>query len=239
MAQFSEQTIFVTGASGGVGGAIARRLGEEGATVCISGRNWARLQEVVAALPEGRGRAYPADLTSGRELEELGKKILKENRRVDAVIHCAAIIAMDPIATASAEDFDRQFKTNVRAPFRLTQLFLPTLTAARGQIIFINSSAGRNAHAGVSQYAATKHALRALANSLREECNAAGIRVCSVFLGATATSMQEEVRAQQKRPYKPELLIQPADVAGLVSSLLALPRTAEITDVTMRPMTKT
>ncbi|MBA3544389.1 MAG: SDR family oxidoreductase [Chthoniobacterales bacterium] len=239
MALFSGKTILVTGASGGVGGAIARKLGEEGATVCLSGRNRERLHQVASALPKGSAQSYPADLTSEKDLQSTVESILAKNPRIDAVIHGAAIIALAPIATASAEDFDRQFQTNVRAPFRLTQLLLPTLTSAQGQIIFINSSAGRTAQAGVSQYAATKHALRAVADSLREECNAAGVRVCSIFLGATATSMQAAVRAEQKRPYKPELLIQPEDVAGVVSSLLALPRTAEITDVIMRPMTKT
>ena len=120
-------------------------------------------------------------------------------------------------------------------PFRLTQLLLPALTSSRGLVVFINSTAGRTPLAEVGQYAATKYALRALADTLREECNAAGVRVCSVFLGSTATSMQAAVRAKQKRPYHPERLIQPDDVAQMVSGILALPQTAEVTDIIMRP----
>jgi short-subunit dehydrogenase len=237
MALFSNQTIVITGASGGVGQAIAQALSEQGAIVCLSGRNRERLNEVAARSE--RARCYPADLTVEVELQAAVKAILAENQRIDALIHCAAIIMIESVATASGEDFERQFRTNVLAPFRLTQLLLPALTEARGQVVFINSSAGLNAGPTVSQYAGTKHALKAFADSLRGECNASGVRVCSLFLGDTATPMQAAVRRQQGRPYDPKRVIQPADVAAVTTAVLGLPRTAEITDVMIRPMAKT
>lgn len=238
MGILSGQTILVTGASGGIGGAIARALGAQGATVCLSGRNQRRLREIAGQMPEQKAQSYPADLTVKKEVKSMVRKVLAAHQRMDALVHCAAVIALDPVATGSVEEFDRQFQTNVLAPFALTQLLLPALIASRGQIVFTNSSAGLNARAGVSQYAATKHALKAVADSLRAECNAAGVRVCSLFLGATATPMQAAVRARQHRSYCPDRLIQPADVAAFVTALLALPRTAEVTDVMMRPTIK-
>ncbi len=238
MAIFSGQTILVTGASGGVGEAMARRLGEQGAMVCLTGRNQERLEKIAGSLPAGRARCYPADLTVEEELRNAVQGVLEENQRLDAIVHCAAIIVLGEVATASAEDFEKQFQTNVIAPFRLTQLCLPALITSRGQVVFVNSSAGRHAAAGVGQYAATKHALRAVADSLRDECNAAGVRVCSLFLGSTATPMQAAIRAEQERAYEPERLIQPADVAEMIAAVLALPRTAEVTDLDMRPMEK-
>ncbi len=77
-----------------------------------------------------------------------------------------------------------------------------------------------------------------MADSLRDECNAAGVRVCSLFLGSTATPMQAAIRAEQERTYEPDRLIQPADVAEMVAAVLALPRTAEVTDLVMRPTEK-
>src|SRR5207249_1460435 len=94
------------------------------------------------------------------------------------------------------------------------------------------------AGAKASQYASTKHALKALADSLRDEVNAAGIRVMSLFLGRTASPMQAMVHAMEHRKYSPELLIQPEDVAAVVINALTLPRTAEVTEVSMRPCMK-
>ena len=92
--------------------------------------------------------------------------------------------------------------------------------------------------AGVGQYAAMKHALRALADTLREEVNRDGVRVLSVFLGRTATPMQAAVHRVESRVYEPEPLLQPADVAAVVISALSLPRTAEVTDIHIRPLRK-
>ena len=237
--EFSNRVVLVTGASGGIGRAVALALAGQGATVCLSGRNRERLGEVASQIPERRARCYPADLTVEKELQFAVRAMLSENHRVDALIHCAAIIAIGSVAQASSTDFELQFRANVLAPFRLTQLLLPSLIQTQGQVIFFNSSAGLNARSNVSQDAATKHALRAVADGLREECNSSGVRVCSLFLGDTATEMQAAIRAQQGRVYEPELLIQPADVAAMVVAVLALPRTSEVTNVMIRPMAKT
>ena len=104
--------------------------------------------------------------------------------------------------------------------------------------MFINSSAGVSAKATVGAYAATKHALKAVADSLREEVNAAGVRVTSLYVGRTATRMQAELHAQEGKAYDPSGLIQPEDVASLTLHALSLPRTVEVTDVFLRPMRK-
>src|ERR1041385_534913 len=173
MGIFSGQTILVTGASGGIGEAIARALGEQGAIVCLIGRNQRRLREIAGQMPAKQAQCSRADLTIRKDVRSLVKQILADHRKVDALIHCAAIIALDAVATGSVENFDRQFQTNVLGPFSLTQLLLPALIASQGQVVFTNSSAGLTARGGVSQYAATKHALKAVADSLREECNSA------------------------------------------------------------------
>ena len=206
--------------------------------LCLSGRNRDRLDKVANELPRGTSRCYPADLSREDELRDLVRQVLAENGRLDGLIHAAAMFMLESLATASLEDFRRHLQTNVLAPFLLTQLLLPALINAQGQVTFINSSAGRKGHAGVGQYAATKHALVAVADTFREECNSAGVRVCSLYLGSTATPMQAAVRAQGKRPYDPEKLIQPDDIAQLVVTILALPHTAEVTDLTVRPTVK-
>jgi short-subunit dehydrogenase len=97
---------------------------------------------------------------------------------------------------------------------------------------------GLAAAAGVSQYSATKHALKALADSLREELNGVGVRVLSVYLGRTATPMQAQLSMEEGLEYHPERLIQPSQVAASVVGALALGREAEVTDIRIRPMLK-
>ena len=87
----------------------------------------------------------------------------------------------------------------------------------------------------VGLYAATKHGLRALADSLRDEVNHDGIRVLSVYLGRVAGPLQEEIHALEGKAYRPGELIQPEDVAGIVVHALALPSTAELTELDIRP----
>ena len=140
---------------------------------------------------------------------------------------------------ARIEDFDVQYATNVRVPYVLTQRLLPLLTTARGQIVFINSSVGLVARRPeVGQYSATKHALKAIADSLREEVNPKGIRVLTVYLGRTATPMQEALYRQEGRVFHPEALLQPEDVASVVVHTLNLPPSAEVTDISIRPIIK-
>ena len=132
------------------------------------------------------------------------------------------------------EVFEAQLSANLVAPYRLTHLLLDELE----DLVFINSSQGLNASPGVGQYAATKHGLRAVADALRGEVNDRGIRVLSVYAGRTATPMQERIFGTEGRAYTPERLMQPEDVGQVVLAALVLPRTAEMTSVSVRPMQK-
>ena len=118
----------------------------------------------------------------------------------------------------------------VRLPFILTQMLLPLLRSRPGQIVFINSTQGLQARANTSLYASTQHALKALADGLRQEINAEGIRILSVYPGRTATARMERLFEVEGRNYQPALLLQPEDIAQIVLASLKLPRTAEVTD---------
>jgi NAD(P)-dependent dehydrogenase (short-subunit alcohol dehydrogenase family) len=135
-------------------------------------------------------------------------------------------------------DLDEQYRVNLRAPFLLTKAFLPMLRETRGQLVFVNSTAGLVAGVDNGLYAATKHALRSITSSIRDHVNPHGIRVISVFAGRTATAMQEAVYRFERRPYEPAKLVQAADVGELIVGALVLPRTAEVTDIVVRPMIK-
>jgi NAD(P)-dependent dehydrogenase (short-subunit alcohol dehydrogenase family) len=179
------------------------------------------------------------DLTEEKQVQQLVQFVEEEFGRLDILVHSAGVIRQGTMEHARIEDLDMQYATNVRAPYHMTQQLLPLLTAVRGQIVFVNSSVGLAVNRPeVGQYGATKHALKAIADSLREEVNPKGIRVLTVYLGRTATPMQESLHRQEGKTYHPEMLIQPEDVASVVVHALMLARTAEVTDISIRPMAK-
>jgi len=240
MGFLSGQIAVVTGASSGIGKAITLSLANEGAQICLVGRNLENLEAVASRAKQFSENIsiYKTDLGIDDDVRLLAVSLQKEFGAIDILIHSAGVISIAKIEQASIEDFDYQYRINVRAPYLLTQAFLPILKLRRGQVVFINSSAGLTAKAGVGQYAATKHALKAIADSLREEVNADGVRVITVYPGRTAGPMQAALHEMEKRAYFPEKLMQPGDVAAVVVNALSLARTAEATDICVRPLNK-
>lgn len=240
MKLFADKVAVVTGASSGIGKAITLALAEQGVTVCLVGRRLDALEEAAKIARETAVRilTHQADLTLSEDIQDMVMRLKDEAGHVDILVHSAGVISLGEVETTSVKDFDYQYAINVRAPYVLTQALLPMIRSSRGQIVFLNSTAGRVAVPGASQYAATKHALKAIADSLRGEVNADGIRVLSVFVGRTATPMQAGVHEMEGRRYVPETLMQPQDVAMVVINALSLPRTAEVTDISIRPMIK-
>lgn len=239
MPGLANKVVIVTGASSGIGRAIALNLAVEGAVLCLVGRNLQALEETKAIAQKSAPKVttYAADLTNDDELRQL--KFVQGLGQVDALVHSAGVFKMGKLENSAIADFDLQYRVNVRAPYLLTQALLPMLLASQGQIVFVNSSAGLNARANVGQYAASKFALKAIADSLREEVNAAGVRVLSIFPGRTASPMQAAIYQMEGRTYQSDNLLQPEDVAMTVVNALSLPRTAEVTDINIRPCKKT
>ena len=224
-----DQVALITGASGGIGSAIASALSEEGVRLFLVGRN---LEKLTIA-----GEAFQADLTDDDQLRATAARVREVFGGVDLLIHSIGLFRAGPIETSPVEDLDAQYRVNLRVPYLLTQELLPSLIERKGQVVFINSGAGSHpARGSWGAYSATKHALRALADSLRDEVNRKGVRVLTVFPGRTATPMQEEVHRFEGRPYDPSRFLQPEDVAASVVQALRLPRTAELTDLHIRPM---
>jgi NADP-dependent 3-hydroxy acid dehydrogenase YdfG len=240
MKSLKNQIAVVTGASSGIGKSIALELAEQEVTLCLLGRDLKSLQAVaeIAKQATRHVHCFRVDLTVNQEITDFSKSISQLFNGVDILVHCAGVISMGFLASASVEDFDWQYKTNVRGPYVLTQCLLPLLKSQQGQVVFINSSAIFNANPRLSQYAATKHALKAVADSFRQEVNADGIRVLNVYPGRTASPMQESVFRAEGKIYNPEILMQPRDLAMMVIEVLALPKSAEVTDIHLRPMTK-
>jgi NADP-dependent 3-hydroxy acid dehydrogenase YdfG len=219
----------VTGASSNIGAAISHGLADGGAHVVGSGRSQDKLTRLAAGR-DGQIETVAADITSAAGLDAIQALVLQRGR-LDILVLGSGIYER----SANPDALMRQFIANVHAPYSLLQAVLPQLAASEGLVIFINSTQGLAASPGVGQFAATQHAMRALADSTRAEMNSQGVRVTTIFLGRTATARQAAVFAMEERAYTPERLIQPRDVAAVVVGLVMLPRTSEVTEIRMRP----
>jgi NADP-dependent 3-hydroxy acid dehydrogenase YdfG len=230
----------VTGASSGIGQALTIALARTGARVWAIARRRERLDALDDQVAGSTGAVVPvvADLERDEDVASAANEILSRSDRVDVLIHSAGAITLGAFDSVSPGDFDRQYRVNLRAPVLLTQTLLPALKRAEGQIVFINSSAALRASAGNALYAATKHGLKAVADGLRDEVNPERVRVISVYAGRTATPMQVSVHEHEGRRYRPELLLRPDDIVEVVLAALSVPRSGEVTDVSVRPIAK-
>lgn len=220
----------VSGASGGIGGAIALGLARAGvARLVLLGRDPARLARLAVEVAEAGAMADAEmpDLAAG------GLPTLPD--RLDLLVHAAGVHARAPVEATEAAMADLLWTTNARAPLLLTRAALPALEEAGGMVVFVNSTQGLSAGPGAAAYAASKHGLRAIADSLRIEAGPRGVRVLSVFPGRTDTPMQRALLAQEGRAPDPARLLRPEDIAAMVVAAAALPRSAEVTEIALRP----
>lgn len=228
----------ITGATGGVGSAVARELADEGVALAVCGRRNDALKELATELRQAGAtvRTISADLQFDDELENVAASLRSDEGGLDLLVHAAGVYVRSRAADLGLTAFDELMRVNHRARFYLTRELLPRIRERRGQIVFVNSSLGLDTGAGLSAYAGSMHANRALADSLRDEVNEYGVRVLTIYLGRTDTKMQEELHAEEGRPYEPDRLIDPRTVARTIAYSLSVGADAEITDLRLRPM---
>jgi uncharacterized protein len=171
--------VLLTGASGGIGNAIARALHRRGAAVVLSGRRTEALAGLVSELG-GAARAIAADLASADGIQAL----LDTEPDADVLVANAALPASGWLDSFSAEEIDRAIAVNLSAPMQLARALAPRMVErGSGQLVFISSMSGKIANGGGSIYSATKFGLRGFAAALRDELHGTGVGVTAVFPG--------------------------------------------------------
>lgn len=173
------RTALVTGATGGIGNAIARALHERGAEVVLTGRRIEALEELRAELGN-RARPVRADLASADAV----RMLLEDAGRVDVLVANAALPGSGALDEYSPEEIDRALDVNLRAPIQLARALLPAMLERRsGHLVFISSMSGKVANEGASIYCATKFGLRGFSGALHEDLRGTGVGVTTVFPG--------------------------------------------------------
>ena len=175
--QISGSSALLTGATGGIGHAIARELHAQGASLVLSGRRAGVLEELTQELG---ALTIAADLSRPEDVERL----LDEAGQVDILIANAALPASGRIETYSSGEIDRALQINLATPIAMAHALIPAMLArGSGHLVFISSLAGKTATPRAPLYSATKHGLRGFASSLRIDLRAGGIGVSTVFPG--------------------------------------------------------
>ena len=218
-------TALVTGAGGGIGSAIAAALAPTH-TLLLAGRPSARLDAVADRL---EATTFPLDLTDPAGIESSCEVIDK----LDVLVHNAGVSIPGRVAESGLDEWRATFEVNVFGAVALTLTLLPALRRALGQVVFINSGAGRRVSPGMASYAASKFALRAFADSLRED--EPDLRVTTIFPGRTDTDMQRELVAFEGGEYDATAFLRPETVAAAVAGAVATAPDGHVHEVVLRP----
>jgi len=217
-------TALITGASGGIGSAIAAALAPTH-TLLLGGRPSGRLDAVADRLG---ATTFPLELTD-TETIEASCEIVDE---LDVLVHSAGVSIPGRVAESDVDQWRATFEVNVFGAVALTLALLPALQRAGGHVVFLNSGSGRRVGETAS-YSASKFALRAFSDSLRQD--EPGLRVTTVFPGPTDTDMRREIVAYKGGEYDPANVLRPETVAAAVANAVATPPDGHLHEVVIRP----
>jgi NADP-dependent 3-hydroxy acid dehydrogenase YdfG len=228
----------ITGASSGIGQAMARTLADQAVSVALIGRDETRLGETRASLcPGARVICHTADLTSEQEAMRAVDRAAEELGGVDYLLNCAGVsqrqsYSLEAIETA---EFHRIMQTNVDAVLFCTRQAMPYLRHSDGaHIITVLSTAAFGAGAGLGMYAASKHAALAFQRALTAECKGSRIRVSSISPGPVNTNIWSH-KVEEVPQSRKENMLRPEDIADAALFLLQSHPNVHIDNITIEP----
>ena len=239
-----DKKALVTGASSGIGRAIALALSREGASVALLARREERLAQLSAMITGEGGIAYsfPVDLAKTDLTQDAVHMAASSLDGLDIVINAAGVAKQAKLTDGLIEDWKNMLDINVLALSIVTREALPYLPENGGHIVNISSMSGHRVPGKGGFYAATKFAVRALTEGLRQELRGAGnqTRVSSISPGFVDTELLDDYFSggendQAKYDAIDYPILKPEDIANLVIHLLKMPKTAEVTDILVRP----
>ncbi len=225
----------VTGASRGIGFAIARSLAAMGARLCLSSRDPGKLASAAAKLERAAASvlAVPADVSRTADIAALVQKTEQSLGPIEILINNAGIGVFGPIQDSSEATWDAVLDTNLKSVFLLSRALAPGMISRRaGYIINIASLAGKNSFAGGGIYCASKWGLLGLTECMAEDLRPFGIRVSAVCPGSVATDFSPHANKDPKK------MLQPEDVAHAVTMILTQAPQSFISEVLLRPAQK-
>ena len=232
----------VTGASSGIGEATARALAADGAHVAIAARRNDRLAALRDELESAGAQVLTLelDVTDEPAARAAVQSTVDKFGALDIVVNNAGVMLLGPVENADTTDWTRMINTNVLGLMYLTHAALPHLLASQGTVVQISSVAGRVARSGSAVYNASKHAVNAFSEGLRQEVTGRGVRVVLIEPGMVATELREHIthaesKAGANKRAETMRQLQSEDIAEAVRYAVTAPAHVAINEVLIRP----
>jgi NADP-dependent 3-hydroxy acid dehydrogenase YdfG len=238
----------VTGASSGIGAATAQALVAQGASVALAARRVDNLESLAAQLRDQGGTALviETDVTDESQARAAVEQTVSELGRLDTLINNAGVMLLGPIVDAPIEEWQRMVQLNVLGLMHCAHSALPHLLRAAengprrvADLVNVSSVAGRQARSGSGVYNATKHAVGAFSDSLRQEITRRHVRVSLIEPGAVETELaghnRPEIRVQLAQRFTTMERLQATDIADAIGYIVTRPRHMAINEILVRP----
>ena len=236
------KVVVITGASSGLGAAAARHLAEKGARVVLAARRTDRLEALADDITEHGGEALPVptDVTEREQVQALVDTAVETFGRIDVMLNNAGLMPVSPLERLNVDEWDQMIDVNVKGVLHGIAAALPYMKEqASGHIINVASDAGHKVHSGGAVYAATKHAVRALSEGLRQEVTPYGLRTTILSPGAVESELpdtipEEDVAEEMHELYEKHAI--PADsFARAVAFAIEQPEEVDVNEILYRP----
>ncbi|MFN3932573.1 MAG: SDR family oxidoreductase [Brevundimonas sp.] len=236
------KVIVITGASSGMGAAAARHLAREGAAVVLGARRADRIDALAAEIIDagGKARAVETDVTKRDDLKRLADAAVETYGRIDVLINNAGVMPLSPLERVKVDEWDQMIDVNLKGVLYGVAAALPHMIARKsGHIINLSSVAGHKIFSGSAVYSATKYAVRAVSEGLRQEMAPHNVRVTIISPGAVKTELLDHISEkdvqQANRDYVAQIGVPAETFARLVAFAINEPEDVGINEILFRP----
>ncbi|MGO4953280.1 SDR family oxidoreductase [Paenibacillus sp. DRB1-1] len=246
MSNIQDKVVIITGASSGIGEATAKELASKGAKLVLAARREDRLQKLQEEVEQSEGTAIykVTDVTSHEQVEELVSYALQEFGKIDVLINNAGVMPQSFLFKKKINEWDMMIDINIKGLLYGIAAVLPTMREQKsGHIINLSSIAGHNVYPGGTVYCATKHAVRAITEGLRQEEAICGtqIRTTNISPGAVSTELTEGITDAELKQTYDELYqgaIKAESIARAIAFAIEEPGDVAINEMIIRPTTQ-
>ena len=240
MNNIQDKVVLITGASSGIGEATARILAAQGARVLLGARRTDRLARLVAQINAegGSAAARALDVTRRDDVQAFADHAREAFGRIDVIVNNAGVMPLSPLAALKVDEWDRMIDVNIRGVLHGIAAVLPAMQAqGNGHVVNVSSIGGLYVVPTAAVYCATKYAVRAISDGLRQESDS--IRVTCVYPGVVTSELADTITdagaAEAMRAFR-RIALQPEAIANAIAHAIGQPADVDTTDIVVRPL---